>query len=31
MKLEAVLFMAFAFAICAGGFVYSLFLSSKKK
>ncbi len=31
MTLEAILFMIFIFAVCLGGFAYSLFLSSKDK
>ena len=31
MTLEAILFMIFIFAVCLGGFIYSLFLSSKSK
>jgi hypothetical protein len=31
MSLEAFLFMLGVFAICVGGFVYSLYLSSKNK
>jgi hypothetical protein len=31
MSLDAVIFMVFVFAICIGGFVYSLYLSSKNK
>ena len=31
MTLEAFLFMIFIFAICAGGFIFSLFLVSKNK
>jgi len=29
MTLEALLFMVFIFAVCLGGFAYSLYLSSK--
>jgi len=31
MSLDAVIFMVFVFAICFGGFFYSLYLSSKNK
>jgi len=31
MSLEAILFMIFVFVVCAGGFVYFLYLSSKNK
>jgi hypothetical protein len=31
MKLEALFFMVIALVICVGGFVYSLYLSSRKK
>jgi hypothetical protein len=31
MTLEAIIFMIFIFAVCLGGFIYSLFLSSKSK
>jgi hypothetical protein len=31
MTLEALLFMIFIFAVCLGGFGYSLYLSSKNK
>jgi hypothetical protein len=31
MSLKALIFMIFIFAVCLGGFVYSLYLSSKKK
>jgi hypothetical protein len=31
MTLEAILFMIFIFAVCLGGFVYTLFLKYKQK
>jgi len=31
MNLEALLFMVFIFAVCLGGFTYSLYLSSKNR
>ena len=31
MRLEALLFMIFIFAVCLGGFIYTLYLSSKNK
>lgn len=31
MTLEALLFMTFIFAVCLGGFAYSLYLSSKNR
>lgn len=31
MSIKALLFMIFIFAFCLGGFIYSLYLSSKKK
>ncbi len=31
MTLDALLFMIFIFALCLGGFVYTLYLASKKK
>ena len=31
MTLDALLFMVFIFAVCLGGFAYSLYLSSKNK
>ncbi len=31
MNLEALIFMIFIFALCLGGFAYSLYLSSKIK
>ncbi|MBC8358893.1 MAG: MetS family NSS transporter small subunit [Candidatus Aminicenantes bacterium] len=31
MRLEAILFMIFIFAVCLGGFAYSLYLSYKKR
>ncbi len=31
MTLDALLFMIFVFALCLGGFVYTLFLSAKRK
>jgi len=31
MTLETLLFMVFVFAVCIGGFVYSLYRSSKHK
>lgn len=29
MSLDAIIFMLFVFAVCIGGFSYSLYLSSK--
>ncbi len=31
MSLNAIIFMIFIFTVCLGGFVYSLYLSSKRK
>ena len=31
MTLEALLFMVFIFAVCLGGFAYSLYLSFKNR
>jgi len=31
MTLEALLFMIFVFALCLGGFIYTLYLSSRNK
>jgi hypothetical protein len=31
MSIDAILFMIFVFAICLGGFSFSLYLSSKNK
>lgn len=31
MTLEAILFMIFIFAVCLGGFAYTLFLKHKQK
>jgi hypothetical protein len=31
MSIKALIFMIFIFTICLGGFIYSLYLSSKKK
>lgn len=31
MSLDAAVFMVFAFLVCAGGFAFSLYLSSKDK
>ncbi|MFW6159693.1 MAG: MetS family NSS transporter small subunit [Acidobacteriota bacterium] len=31
MKTESLVFMIFSFAICLGGFVYSLYFSAKNK
>lgn len=30
MSLDALLFMIFVFALCLGGFAYTLYLSAKK-
>jgi len=31
MTTEAIVFMIFIFAVCLGGFIFSLYLSSKDK
>lgn len=31
MTIDAFIFMVFVFAVCCGGFVYSLYLLAKKK